>query len=83
MSALPVFETVLLERDGRRLTVTMNRPQVLNVFDAALHKEIIEALAFAGSLIAFALIELAVRTGLLDDYLLPPASQIRRKRHVS
>ncbi|MCB1379904.1 MAG: DUF2238 domain-containing protein [Alphaproteobacteria bacterium] len=41
------------------------------------------ALAFAGSLIAFALIELAVRTGLLDDYLLPPASQIRRKRHVS
>ena len=49
MSALPVFDTLLLQRDGRRLTITMNRPEVLNAFGAVMHREIVEALDFARS----------------------------------
>lgn len=47
MSDLPEFETLLLTRTGRRLTITMNRPEVLNAFGGPMHAEIIDALAFA------------------------------------
>lgn len=47
MSDLPKFETLLLARQGRRLTVTMNRPEVLNAFGESMHTEIIDALNFA------------------------------------
>ena len=47
MSTLPRFETLLLERSGRRLTITMNRPEMLNAFGAVMHREIVAALAFA------------------------------------
>jgi len=49
MSGLPQFETLLLERAGRRLTVTMNRPGELNAFNGAMHREIVAALEYAGS----------------------------------
>lgn len=48
MSELPRFETLLLARDGRRLTITFNRPETLNAIGGAMHHEIIDALAFAG-----------------------------------
>ena len=47
MSALPNLDTILLERRGRLLVVTMNRPDTLNAFDLALHNEMAAALAFA------------------------------------
>lgn len=47
MSDLPAFDTLLLTRSGRRLTITMNRPEVLNAFGATMHREIVDALAFA------------------------------------
>lgn len=43
----PDFETLLVNRSGRRLTITMNRPEVLNAFGGPMHREIVEALAFA------------------------------------
>lgn len=47
MSRLPDFETLLLTRQGRRLTITLNRPDVLNAFNTAMHVEFIDALVFA------------------------------------
>lgn len=47
MSGLPTYKTLLMSRRGRLLTVTMNRPEVLNAFGATMHVEIIEALRFA------------------------------------
>ncbi len=49
MTDLPTYERLLLERRGRVLTVTLNRPEVLNAFGPVMHTEIIEALHFAGS----------------------------------
>jgi enoyl-CoA hydratase len=49
VSNLPDYETLLLTRRGRLLTITLNRPQVLNAFGATMHAEIIEALSFADS----------------------------------
>lgn len=49
MTELPIFQTLLLTRRGRRLTVTMNRPDVLNAFGATMHVEFVDALRFAGS----------------------------------
>lgn len=49
MTALPSFETLLLERRGRLLSITMNRPEVLNAFGATMHTEIIDAFRFAAS----------------------------------
>jgi len=43
---LPTFETLLLERRGRLLVVTLNRPDSLNAFDLAQHDEMAAALAF-------------------------------------
>ena len=45
--ALPGFETVLLERKGRLLTITLNRPDVLNAVNQQMHIDLGDALAFA------------------------------------
>jgi enoyl-CoA hydratase len=47
-TALPQFTTLLLERRGRLLVLTFNRPDALNAVNLALHDELPEALAFAG-----------------------------------
>ncbi|MCX7283362.1 MAG: enoyl-CoA hydratase/isomerase family protein [Novosphingobium sp.] len=47
MTNLPAFETILLERRGRLLVVTLNRPDSLNAFNLALHDEMAAALGFA------------------------------------
>lgn len=47
MSQFPALETILLERRGRLLVVTLNRPDTLNAFNLALHNEMVEALLFA------------------------------------
>ncbi len=44
---LPEFETILMERRGRLLVVTLNRPEAMNAVNLALHDELPEALAFA------------------------------------
>ena len=46
-AALPDFETVLLERIGRLLRITLNRPELLNAAGLALHDDLVEALWFA------------------------------------
>lgn len=45
---LPHFNTILLERRGRLLVVTFNRPDTLNAVNRELHDELPEALGFAG-----------------------------------
>ena len=40
---------VLTERDGAVLTITLNRPDVFNAFNAALHARLRDALEEAGS----------------------------------
>lgn len=47
MSSVPQFETILLERRGRLLAVTLNRPDSLNAFNLAQHNELVPALEFA------------------------------------
>ncbi|MEO6248261.1 MAG: enoyl-CoA hydratase/isomerase family protein [Sphingomicrobium sp.] len=47
-SQLPVFQTILLERRGRLLVLTLNRPEALNAVNLDLHDELPEALLFAG-----------------------------------
>jgi enoyl-CoA hydratase len=49
MSTLPAYETILLERRGRLLVLTLNRPEAMNAVDLAMHDELPEALAFAGA----------------------------------
>lgn len=44
---LPEYKTLLLTRRDRLLTITLNRPEVLNAFGAVMHIEIIDALRFA------------------------------------
>jgi enoyl-CoA hydratase len=46
---LPCFSTVLLERKGRLLVVTLNRPDALNAINLALHDELPEVFTFAQS----------------------------------
>ena len=46
---LPGFATILLERRGRLLVVTLNRPDALNAVDGIMHAELPEAVAFAAS----------------------------------
>ena len=45
-STLPSFETVALERTGRLLTITLNRPDTLNAVDQQMHEDLIEVFAF-------------------------------------
>ncbi len=47
MADLPRYETLLMERRGRLLTITLNRPGVLNAFGATMHVELLDALHFA------------------------------------
>ena len=44
---LPQFESILLSRKGRRLDMTLNRPDLLNAVDEALHRDLPVAIAFA------------------------------------
>lgn len=46
-SVLPKLETVTLQRNGRLLTITLNRPDALNAVNEQMHVDIEEALAFA------------------------------------
>jgi enoyl-CoA hydratase len=44
--ALPSFETILLERRDRLLTVTLNRPDALNAVNQQMHRDLVDVLAF-------------------------------------
>lgn len=44
---LPSFETIALHRQGRLLTITLNRPDVLNAVNEQMHRDIEDVLAFA------------------------------------
>ncbi|HYD06705.1 MAG TPA: enoyl-CoA hydratase/isomerase family protein [Reyranella sp.] len=44
---LPSFSAIALSRRGRRLDMTLNRPEALNAVNTALHDELPDALAFA------------------------------------
>ncbi len=47
--SLPSFETIALSRKGRLLTITLNRPDVLNAVNEQMHRDLPEAFAFAAS----------------------------------
>jgi enoyl-CoA hydratase len=47
VSDLPRYQALMLGRRQRLLTITLNRPELLNAFGAVMHAEIIEALRFA------------------------------------
>ncbi len=47
MSELPTYSTLLLERRGRLLRISFNRPDALNAVNLALHDELPLALTFA------------------------------------
>ncbi|MDX1733224.1 MAG: enoyl-CoA hydratase-related protein [Halioglobus sp.] len=44
---LPHYETILLARDGRLLTITLNQPESMNTINLAMHEELAEVFAFA------------------------------------
>jgi enoyl-CoA hydratase len=46
---MPDFTTIMLERRGRLLVLTLNRPDAMNAFNLAMHDELPEALTFAGA----------------------------------
>lgn len=46
---VPTFECVTLARRGRILTVTLDRPEKLNAFNAQLHTDLVQAIGFAGN----------------------------------
>lgn len=45
-TTLPSYETLLLERRGRLLTVTLNRPDVLNGVNEQMHKDLVDVVSF-------------------------------------
>ncbi|PTX04097.1 enoyl-CoA hydratase/isomerase family protein [Pararhodobacter aggregans] len=47
MTDLPALQTLRLTRAGRLLTIAFNRPDVLNAVNTQLHRELIDAFAFA------------------------------------
>ncbi|WP_033925870.1 enoyl-CoA hydratase/isomerase family protein [Sphingomonas sp. 35-24ZXX] len=47
MTTPPDYQTLLLQRRGRLLVMTLNRPDSLNAFNLAQHDEMADALAFA------------------------------------
>lgn len=49
MNGLPTYQALLVERRGRRLVISFNRPDALNAFGKAMHVEFVEALRFAAS----------------------------------
>jgi enoyl-CoA hydratase len=44
---VPSFETIVLARKRRLLTITLNRPDALNAFDEQMHRDLVDALTFA------------------------------------
>ena len=40
---MPAYETVTYEKDGAVATISLNRPKVLNAFNARMHEEILDA----------------------------------------
>ena len=49
MTDTPDFQTLRLTRQGRRLTIAFNRPDVLNAVNTALHVDLIDAFRFAAT----------------------------------
>ncbi|MDF0599607.1 enoyl-CoA hydratase/isomerase family protein [Psychromarinibacter sp. C21-152] len=47
MSEPPAFEMLTLSRRGRRLDITLNRPEAMNAFGKVMHAELVDALRFA------------------------------------
>ena len=45
----PQFKTIALSRQGRLLTITLNRPDTLNAVNFDMHEELIEVLQFAAA----------------------------------
>lgn len=45
--SLPSFETIALTRSGRLLTITLNRPDVLNAVNEQMHRDLEAVFAFA------------------------------------
>jgi len=48
-TALPTYSRVALQRDGRRLTITLNQPDSMNAVDALMHEELAEVFHFAAT----------------------------------
>ena len=46
-TTIPAYETLALSRSGRVLTITMNRPELLNAVNLKLHQELAEVFTFA------------------------------------
>lgn len=46
---LPQYETLVLERNGRVLTITMNRPELMNAVNLKLHEELAVVFSFAAA----------------------------------
>jgi enoyl-CoA hydratase len=46
-SSLPTLETIVLSRNGRKLSICLNRPDRLNAFDRVMHRELVDAINFA------------------------------------
>lgn len=44
--SLPSYETLLLARSGRLLTITLNRPDVLNGVNEQMHKDLVDVVSF-------------------------------------
>lgn len=44
---LPHYDTLALSRNGRLLTITLNRPELLNAINLRLHEELAEVFVFA------------------------------------
>lgn len=47
MTDMPLFDTILLQREARLLRIILNRPDALNAFNLQQHNELPQALAFA------------------------------------
>jgi enoyl-CoA hydratase len=47
--SLPSYQTLLLSRRGRLLSITLNRPDTLNAVNLRMHEELAEVFAFAAS----------------------------------
>jgi enoyl-CoA hydratase len=46
-TSLPSYKTIALERKGRLLTLTLNRPETLNAVNLEMHQELAEVFSFA------------------------------------